>query len=79
MKMKNTLKGLGLEITNKKIIVRDTTGITKYEQTFILTGANKMQMLQEAKSWLWNMGNFNGQAIDLINKFNIKWVKELNK
>jgi len=79
--MKNTLKGLSLQITKSKIIVTDTTGIKQYNKTykkeFILTDINKLEMLGEAKSWLWNMGCYNGQANELMQKHNQDWIKEL--
>jgi hypothetical protein len=77
--MRNTLRGLTIEITKTQIKVTDKTSSKTYNRSFILTETNHIEMLRDAKSWLWNMGSYNGQANEMMEKHNIDWVRELSK
>lgn len=79
--MKRTYRGLSLEIKEKPekfvIIVQDKEG---YKQGYEASKADrneKIRILAEAKNWLWNMGDYNGQANEMMRKYHLEWEQLL--
>lgn len=83
--MKRSYRGLSLEIKELKekyvIIVEDrTTELNHYKKRFEAPKEDneaKIEMLNDAKEWLWNMGNYNGEANIMMDKNHYDWIKAL--
>lgn len=83
--MKRCFRGLSLEIRELKdkyvIIVEDKTSkLNCYKKRFEAPKEDneaKIEMLNNAKEWLWNMGNYNGEANVMMAKNHYDWLKAL--
>ena len=84
--MKRSYRGLSLEIRELKekyvIIVEDKTDgkLKSYKQRFEAPKDDteaKRELLDNAKEWLWNMGNYNGEANVMMDRCYYDWIKAL--
>jgi hypothetical protein len=81
--MKNQVGKLSIVLTELKmefkIEVKDSTK-KEWKQTWKINKDDKEKLkesLEDAKSWLWNMGDYNGQANKMMNDNHDSWMKFL--